>query len=145
MLIESDKVIEQHVRAIVEKNNTISLQLLVDQVSRDLKRVPYLNKKDVEKTIKKMIQDFEIFIGPKPLNDEIIENLDRKLILSYIVQNPSMTLEELSNSLGIHKDKLVWHLTFLEKFQFIKPVKTLFAKKYYPTKKAGGLKNENDK
>ncbi len=139
MLIQSEKVVQQQVRAIMGRNTVISLQLLVDQVCNSLRRTPYLEKKDVEQTIKKMIQDNEIFIGPKFVNNELIENIDRKRILSHIIQHPGLTLEELSHSVEIHKDKLVWHLTFLQKFEFIEPVKTRFAKKYHPTKKAVGL------
>ncbi len=139
ILIQSDEVIEQQIRTIIGKNKAISLQLLVDQVCNNLKRVTYLEKTEVENTIKKMIHDNEILIGQKLVNLEILENIDRKLLLSYIIQHPGFTIEELSNSLGIPKDRLVWHLTFLQKFQFIEPVKTRFVKKYHPTKKAVGL------
>lgn len=139
ILIQSDKVIEQQVRNIIGKNKAISLRLLVDQVCNNLQRVPYLEKTEVENTIKKMIHDSKILIGSKLVNQEILENIDRKRILSNIIQHPGFTIEELSNSLGIPKDRLVWHLTFLQKFQFIKTVKTRVVKKYHPTKKAVGL------
>jgi len=137
-MIQSEKEIQRRVRTILEKNKTIPLQTLLDQVYDDLRKVACVQKKDVETILKKILRDNEILISPRLFNNEVLENIERKAILACLIQHPRFNLEELSHFLGIPKNKLAWHLTFLQKFQYIRLVSRKRGKIYSPTNKAMG-------
>lgn len=78
-----------------------------------------LNANGVENIIQSLICKNQIAIGSKYVREEILDNENRSLIYSAIVQNPGIHFMKLVNLLGLSIYLVKWHLGMLEKFDFI--------------------------
>ena len=101
------------------KKTFFSINEIIDFISNRLRLNPDINRNKIEMIIKSLIKKKIIIPGTKLMKNNIIENPVRNEIFNYIKKNPS-NINEIMKALNIGSNHALWHLSCLEKFQFIR-------------------------
>ena len=101
------------------KKTFFSINEIIDFINNRLRLNPDINRNKIEMIIKSLIKKKIIIPGTKLMKNNIIENPVRNEIFNYIKKNPS-NINEIMKALNIGSNHALWHLSCLEKFQFIR-------------------------
>ena len=123
--------IKNKITTIFDGNNNLPIKKVINQLSVEYK---HLEKSQIEKYVKNMIRDGLILIGSELTKKKVLDVIDRKRILYFLYKNPGKIIEEISMNLRLNLSKTIWHLTLLQKFNYIKMKKEKNKQKYYPFK-----------
>jgi len=113
------KIIEE----FLAKKTFFSIKDLVEFVNNRIKYNPNINKNKIELIIKSFIKKRIIIPGTKLTKHNITENKKRNEILHYIIKNPGKNINEIMKTHNLGSNLALWHLSCLEKFQFIRSKK----------------------
>lgn len=108
------------VKQYLKKKAFFSIEEIVEYSFQRLKSGTDVNKRRLEKILKIFIKEKQIIPGTKLLRENILENSTREEIYSFILENASSNINEIMKSQNIGSNQALWHLDFLEKFQFIR-------------------------
>lgn len=111
------------VREYLSKKTFFSIEEIVDFINNRLKKNPNLNKNKIELIIKSLIKNRVIIAGTKLMKNDIVENPKRKEIFNFIKKNPGKNINEVMKSHNLGSNLALWHLSCLEKFQYIRSKK----------------------
>jgi predicted transcriptional regulator len=109
------------VKEYLTKKTFFSILDIIDFVSYRVKTSD-LNRNKIELIIKNLIKKRIIIPGTKLMKNNIIENPRRNEIYNYIKKNPS-NINEIMRALKIGSNQALWHLSCLEKFEFVRSKK----------------------
>ncbi|MFX1408912.1 MAG: winged helix-turn-helix transcriptional regulator [Promethearchaeota archaeon] len=79
-----------------------------------------INKKGIEIILKSLLKKKMIYEGSKLNREDLLNNLNRKMIYNYILNNPGTYLNNIVKNLGLSNHVVIWHLNFLLKFNYIR-------------------------
>jgi len=107
------------VKEYLKKKPFFSIEDIVIFINNRVKLNPNINKNRIEKIIKKLIKKRVLIPGTKLMKNNIIEHPVRNEIFNLIEQTPS-NINEIMKALNIGSNQVLWHLSCLEKFQFVR-------------------------
>ncbi len=116
-----DSVVLGLVKEYLTKKTFFSIIDIIDFVAYRAKTSD-LNRNKIEQIIKKLIKKRIIIPGTKLMKNNIIENPTRNEIYNFIKNTPS-NINEIMRALKIGSNQALWHLSCLEKFEFIRSKK----------------------
>ena len=116
----AEEVVLKLVEEYLSKKTFFSISDIVVFINNRVKAYPFINKARIEIIIKQLIKKRVIIPGTKLMKNNIIENPTRKDIFNYIKKNPGININEIMKHLNIGSNQVLWHLSALEKFQFIR-------------------------
>ena len=111
------------VREYLSKKPFFSMKDIVEFINNRVRHNPDINKNRIELIIKSLIKKRVIIPGTKLMKKDIIENPTRKEIYKYIKQNPGKNINEIMKTHNLGSNLALWHLSALEKFQFVRSKK----------------------
>jgi len=110
------------VKEYLTKKTFFSIIDIIEFVSNRVRLNPNLNRNKIELIIKSLIKKRIIIPGTKLMKNNIIENPKRNEIYNYIKKSPS-NINEIMGALKIGSNQALWHLSCLEKFEFVRSKK----------------------
>jgi len=117
-----ESIVFKLVKEYLEKKPFFSIKDIVVFINNRVKSNPYINKNRIEISIKNLIKKRIIIPGTKLMKNNIIEHPVRNEMFNYIKKNPS-NINEIMKALNIGSNQVLWHLSCLEKFRFIRSKK----------------------
>jgi len=110
------------VKEYLTKKTFFSINDIIDFISNRVRLNPNLNRNKIELIIKSLIKKRIIIPGTKLMKNNIIEHPKRNEIYNYIKKSPS-NINEIMRALKIGSNQALWHLSCLEKFEFVRSKK----------------------
>ena len=117
----SESTVLKIVKEYLEKKTFFSIIDMIEYISYRVKKTD-LNRNKIEQIIKNLIKKRIIIPGTKLMKNNIIENPKRNEIYNFIKKNPS-NINEIMKALNTGSNQALWHLSCLEKFQFVRSKK----------------------
>ena len=118
-LEDPESIVLRLVKEYLTKKTFFSINEIIDFVNNRVRLNPNLNRNKIEWVIKSLIKKHIIIPGTRLMKNNIIEHPKRNEIFNYIKKNPS-NVNEIMRALKIGSNQALWHLSCLEKFQFIR-------------------------
>jgi predicted transcriptional regulator len=119
----AENVVLGIVREYLSKKPFFSIKDIVEFVNNRVRHNPDINKNRIELIIKSLIKNRVIIPGTKLMKKDIIDNPTRNEIYKYIKQNPGRNINEIMKTHNLGSNLALWHLSALEKFQFVRSKK----------------------
>ena len=119
----AENVVLGIVREYLSKKPFFSMNDIVEFINNRVRHNPDINKNRIELIIKSLIKNRFIIAGTKLMKNDIIDNPTRNEIYKYIKQNPGKNINEIMKTHNLGSNLALWHLSALEKFQFIRSKK----------------------
>lgn len=119
----AEQVVLRIVREYLSKKPFFSIGDIVEFINNRVRKNPDINKNKIELIIKSLIKKRVFIAGTKLMKNDIIENPTRNDIFNYIIKNPGKNINEIMRQQKIGSNLALWHLSCLEKFQFIRSKK----------------------
>ena len=119
----AENVVLGIVREYLSKKPFFSIKDIVEFVNNRVRHNPDINKNRIELIIKSLIKKRVIIPGTKLMKKDIIDNPTRNEIFKYIKQNPGRNINEIMKTHNLGSNLALWHLSVLEKFQFVRSKK----------------------
>ncbi len=111
------------VREYLSKKPFFSMKDIVEFINNRVRHNPDINKNRIELIIKSLIKKRVIIPGTKLMKSDITRNITRNEIYKYIKQNPGKNINEIMKMHNLGSNLALWHLSALEKFQFVRSKK----------------------
>ncbi len=122
-LDKDEEEIYKLVKEFIKKKSFITITEILDFLNYRLGYNSNLNRNEIEIIIKNLIKKKYIFPRTKLVRDNILEVPLRREIYQHIKRNPGININEIMRALNIGSNQVLWHLKFLDKFQFIRCMK----------------------
>ncbi len=125
-------MLEQNLLAIANKlalaKKTITLETLHNKARKELGE----SSATISKVIYDLISKKYLVIGSKMTKTQVLLNEKRNKLHEYINKNPGCHLSELKRYMNIKGQLINWHLSILEKFDFIFSIRYLKYLTFFP-------------
>ena len=121
-LEDLESVVFSIVKEYLTKKTFFSINDIIEFVTNRVILNPNINRNKTELIIKSLIKKRVIIPGTRLMKNNIIENPTRNEIFNYINSKPS-NINEIMRALNIGSNQALWHLSCLEKFQFVRSEK----------------------
>jgi predicted transcriptional regulator len=121
-LEDLESVVFELVKEYLTKKTFFSINDIIEFVNNRVRLNPNINRNKIELIIKSLIKKRVIIPGTRLMKNNIIENPTRNGIYNYIHNKPS-NINEIMRALNIGSNQALWHLSCLEKFQFVRSKK----------------------
>ena len=118
-LDDAESIVLELVREYLTKKNFFSIRDIISFISNRVRYNPNINENRIELILKDLLKTRVIIPGTKLMKHNIIEHPKRNEIFNFIKKNPS-NINEIMKVLRIGSNQALWHLSCLEKFQFIR-------------------------
>ncbi len=118
-LDNAESVVLELVEEYLTKKTFFSLREIISFINNRVRYNPNINENRIELILKDLIKQRVIIPGTRLMKNNIIEHPKRNEIFNYIKKNPS-NINEIMNTLNIGSNQALWHLSCLEKFQFVR-------------------------
>lgn len=123
LLTDDEREIYILIKEFLKKKSFITITEILDFLNYRLGYNSNLNRIKIEIIIKNLIKKKYIFPNTKLVRDNILEVPLRKEIYQHIKRNPGININEIKRAFNIGSNQVLWHLKFLDKFQFIRFMK----------------------
>lgn len=120
ILIEDEIVVYDLVKEYLQKKSLFNLEEIINFLNYRLKSNVNFNKNKITLIIKALIKKKLILPGTKLVKDDILEVTKRVEIYDYITAMPGANLTEIKVYHEMGTNHVIWHLKWLEKFEFIR-------------------------
>ncbi len=117
-----ESIVFKLVKEYLTKKTFFSINDIVEFISNRVRLNPEINRNKIELIIKSLIRKKTIIPGTRLMKNNIIENPKRNEIYNFIKKNPS-NINEIMRNLKIGSNQALWHLSCLEKFEFVRSKK----------------------
>ena len=121
-LEDLESVVFSIVKEYLTKKTFFSINDIIEFVTNRVRLNPNINRNKIELIIKSLIKKRIIIPGTRLMKNNIIENPTRNEIFNYINHKPS-NINDIMRTLKIGSNQALWHLSCLEKFQFVRSEK----------------------
>ncbi|MFX0001324.1 MAG: hypothetical protein ACFE9Q_14895 [Candidatus Hodarchaeota archaeon] len=116
---DAESVVLKLVREYLTKKTFFSIKEIISYISNRVRYNPNINENRIELILKDFIKRRVIIPGTKLMKNNIIEHPKRNEIFNFIKKNPS-NINKIMKVLKIGSNQALWHLSCLEKFQFVR-------------------------
>jgi len=121
-LDKAESVVLKLVKEYLTKKTFFSIKEIISYISNRVRYNPNINENRIELILKDLIKRRVIIPGTRLMKNNIVEHPKRNEIYNYIKRTPS-NINEIMRALNIGSNQVLWHLSCLEKFQFIRSKK----------------------
>ncbi|MFX1344680.1 MAG: hypothetical protein ACFFAI_06210 [Promethearchaeota archaeon] len=118
-LDNAESVVLELVKEYLSKKTFFSLRDIISFINNRVRYNPNINENRIELILKDLIKQRVIIPGTRLMKNNVIEHPKRNEIFNYIKKNPSH-INEIMKVLQIGSNQALWHLSCLEKFQFVR-------------------------
>ena len=118
-LDDAESVVFKLVKEYLTKKTFFSIRDIISFINNRVRYNPNINENRIELILKDLIKKRIIIPGTKLMKNNIIEHPKRNEIFNYIKKNPS-NINEIMKKFKIGSNQALWHLSCLEKFQFVR-------------------------
>lgn len=118
-LDNAESIVLELVEEYLVKKTFFSVREIISFISNRVRYNPNINENRIELILKDLIKQRIILPGTRLMKNNIIEHPKRNEIFNYIKKNPS-NINEIMKTLHIGSNQALWHLSCLEKFQFVR-------------------------
>ncbi|MFX1366423.1 MAG: hypothetical protein ACFFCE_01785 [Promethearchaeota archaeon] len=118
-LDNAESVVLELVEEYLTKKTFFSLREIISYINNRVRYKSNINENRIELILKDLIKRRVIIPGTRLMKNNIIEHPKRNEIFNYIKKNPS-NINEIMKALHIGSNQALWHLSCLEKFQFVR-------------------------
>ena len=125
-----ESIVLELVEEYLSKKTFFSINEVIEFVNNRVKLNPNINRNKIEIILKSLIKKRIIIPGTRLMKNNIIENPKRNEIFNFIKKNPS-NINQIMKALNIGSNHALWHLSCLEKFQFIRSKKISNRKMFF--------------
>ncbi len=139
-LTTEEKYILSFIEKYLRKKNVSRIVELISFLVNQLRKNANYNEYKIEKIVKSLISKKIILVGSQLTKSDILQIPLRKNIYHLITKNPGININNIKSILKIGTNQTLWHLNFLEKFEFIRTHNFQNQKALYPH----ALNDEND-
>ncbi|MFX1281146.1 MAG: hypothetical protein ACFFA3_17480 [Promethearchaeota archaeon] len=115
----AESIVLELVEEYLVKKTFFSVREIISFISNRVRYNPNINENRIELILKDLIKQRIILPGTRLMKNNIIEHPKRNEIFNYIKKNPS-NINEIMKTLHIGSNQALWHLSCLEKFQFVR-------------------------
>jgi len=122
ILDSAESVVLELVREYLTKKTFFSIKEIIPFINSRVRYNPNINANTIELILKDLIKRRVIIPGTRLMKNNIIDHPKRNKIFNYIKRKPS-NINEIMKALNIGSNQILWHLSCLEKFQFIRSKK----------------------
>ena len=120
-LLPQERVVFDIVQDYLNKNRQFDIDNLIPYISYYLRRTSInLNYEGIRDVLSSLVKKKFLIEGSKLTHDDVLKNDKRKKIYNHILKSPGIYFTKLVNDLGYSNHVVVWHLSILIKFNFIK-------------------------
>ncbi len=117
-IFNTNQVYFQYVRRICTKRKPLDCPQLISKTKRRFD----LDLDTTKKILKGFLDSNLILVKNKEVSVDIMANSTRRMILAQITSYPGCYLNYLKNKLNLGTNQLIWHLSVLSEFKYIKIV-----------------------
>ncbi|MFX0034672.1 MAG: ArsR family transcriptional regulator [Candidatus Hermodarchaeota archaeon] len=117
-----EPIVLELVEEYLTKKSFFSIRDIISYINNRVKYNPNINENSIELILKKLLKRRIIIPGTRLMKNNIVENPTRNEILNYIKKNPS-NINKIMKVLNIGSNQVLWHLSCLEKFNFVRSKK----------------------
>ncbi len=121
-LDNAESVVLELVREYLTKKTFFSIREIISFINNRVRYNPNINENRIELILKDLIKRRVIIPGTRLMKNNIVEHPKRNEIFNYIKRKPS-NINGIMKALNIGSNQALWHLSCLEKFQFIRSKK----------------------
>ena len=121
-LDNAESVVLDLVEEYLTKKTFFSLREIISFINNRVRYNPNINENRIELILKDLIKRRVIIPGTRLMKNNIIEHPKRNEIFNYIKKNPS-NINKIMRALNLGSSQALWHLSCLEKFQFVRSIK----------------------
>ncbi|MFX0189024.1 MAG: hypothetical protein ACFE8A_14960 [Candidatus Hodarchaeota archaeon] len=123
-IVELEEVVYNAIQDYLNNNKAFNMNKIVPYLHNIFKNISInINKIGIQKIIANLVKKKKIVVGSKLTKKDILLIPKRKKIYDYIRKNPGTYFFRILNELGLSNNVVVWHLSLLEKFDFIRKLK----------------------
>ncbi len=122
ILDSAESVVLELVREYLTKKTFFSIKEVISFINNRVRYNPNINENRIELILKDLIKRHIIIPGTRLMKNNIIDHPKRNEIFNYIKRNPS-NINKIMKTLNIGSNQVLWHLSCLEKFQFVRSKK----------------------
>ncbi len=115
----AESVVLELVEEYLTKKTFFSIRDIISYINNRVRYNPNINENRIELILKDLIKRRVIIPGTRLMKNNIIEHPKRNEIFNFIKKNPS-NINEVMRALNMGGNQALWHLSCLEKFQFIR-------------------------
>ncbi|MFX1308429.1 MAG: hypothetical protein ACFE9M_00110 [Promethearchaeota archaeon] len=115
----AESVVFKLVEEYLTKKTFFSIREIISYINNRVRYKPSINENRIELILKDLIKSRVIIPGTRLMKNNIVEHPKRNEIYNYIKKTPS-NINEIMRALNIGSNQVLWHLSCLEKFQFIR-------------------------
>ncbi len=120
-ILEVEKIVFETIREYLGENLVFDTDKFVRIIITKCTNLSInINKKGIEQIIGSLIKKRMIVERSTLSKEDVLINANRKLIYDYICSNPGKYGAQFIKDLNLSHHVIVWHLSVLEKFRFIK-------------------------
>ncbi|MCK4687518.1 MAG: hypothetical protein KAT66_05265 [Candidatus Lokiarchaeota archaeon] len=121
-LDNAESVVLELVREYLTKKTFFSIREIISFINNRVRYNPNINENRIELILKDLIKRRVIIPGTRLMKNNIVEHPKRNEIFNYIKRKPS-NINGIMKALNIGSNQALWHLSCLEKFQFVRSKK----------------------
>jgi predicted transcriptional regulator len=118
-LEEAKSIVLELVEEYLTKKTFFSIRDIISYINNRVRYNPNINENRIELILKDLIKKRVIIPGTRLMKNNIIEHPKRNEIFNFIKKKPS-NINEIMNALNLGSNQVLWHLSCLEKFKFIR-------------------------
>ncbi|KKM68074.1 hypothetical protein LCGC14_1464560 [marine sediment metagenome] len=120
-LLKQEKIVLTVVQEYLNKNRFFNIKKILPFIHARFKLASInINLRGIEELLKSLAEKKLIVEGSKLYKDDILNNLKRRKIYDFIKENPGTYFNKIVGNLSFSNHVVVWHLSILLKFNFIK-------------------------
>lgn len=120
-LTETEKIVLEIVKEYLDKNRQFNLDDIIPFINSRLRATQLnLNFRGIKGVLKSLLDKQFLIEGSKLSHRDILENENRRVIYEYILNHPGTYFNKIVSDLDFSNHVVVWHLSMLLKFNFIK-------------------------
>ena len=120
-LLKQEKIVLTVVQEYLNKNRFFNMKEILPFIHARFKLASInINLRGIEELLKSLAEKKLIVEGSKLYKDDILNNLKRRKIYDFIKENPGTYFNKIVGNLSFSNHVVVWHLSILLKFNFIK-------------------------
>jgi predicted transcriptional regulator len=120
-LLEQERVVLNIVINYLDTHRQFEIDNIIPFINSRLKSTLIdLNYNGIKLILESLVQKKFLVEGSKLTHEDILRNQKRKDIYEYILKNPGNNFSKIVKELNYSNHVVVWHLSILVKFDFIK-------------------------
>ncbi|MHA2037027.1 MAG: hypothetical protein ACW98X_11365 [Promethearchaeota archaeon] len=120
-LEEQEKIVLSVVQEYLNKNRYFNMNEILPFIHARFKMASInINLRGIEEVLKSLLNKSLLVEGSKLTRNDILKNVKRKKIYDFIEKNPGTYFNRIVKSLEMSNHVVIWHLSMLLKFNYIK-------------------------